>query len=37
METIAWELQKRGQPSAVIEKILGANFYRVLGDIWGTA
>lgn len=37
IETIAWELQKRGQPSAVIEKILGANFYRVLGDIWGTA
>src|SRR5664279_2107617 len=34
METIAWELQKRGQPSAVIEKILGANFYRVLGEIW---
>ncbi len=37
METIAWELQKRGQSSAVIEKVLGANFYRVLGDIWGTA
>lgn len=37
MEIIAWELQKRGQPSAVIEKVLGANFYRVLGDIWGTA
>ncbi len=37
METIAWELQKHGQPAAVIEKILGANFYRVLGDIWGTA
>lgn len=37
METIAWELQKRGQSSAVIEKVLGANFHRVLGDIWGTA
>jgi membrane dipeptidase len=37
METIAWELQKRGQPPAVIEKVLGANFQRVLGDIWGTA
>jgi membrane dipeptidase len=37
METIAWELQKRGQPMATVEKILGANFHRVLGDIWGTA
>ena len=37
MEVIASELAKRGQPSAVIEKILGANFQRVLGDIWGTA
>jgi membrane dipeptidase len=36
METIAWELQKRGQPTATIEKVLGANFHRVLGDIWGT-
>jgi len=37
MEMIAWELQKRGQPAAVIEKVLGANFSRVLGEIWGTA
>lgn len=37
METIAWELQKRGQSSAVIEKVLGENFHRVLGEIWGTA
>jgi len=37
MELIASELQKRGQPSSVIEKVLGANFYRVIGDIWGTA
>jgi len=37
MEVIANELSKRGQPSTVIEKILGANFQRVLGDIWGTA
>ncbi|HEY3930701.1 MAG TPA: membrane dipeptidase [Candidatus Koribacter sp.] len=37
MEIIAWELQKCGQPAAVIEKVLGANFHRVLGDIWGTA
>ena len=37
MEVIAAELQKRGQPSAVIEKMLGANFQRVIGEIWGTA
>jgi microsomal dipeptidase-like Zn-dependent dipeptidase len=34
---IADELSRRGQPSSVIEKVLGANFQRVLGDIWGTA
>ena len=37
MEVIAAELAKRGQASSVIEKVLGANFQRVLGDIWGTA
>jgi membrane dipeptidase len=37
MEIIAAELQKRGQPSSVIEKVLGANFQRVIGEIWGTA
>jgi membrane dipeptidase len=37
MEIIAAELAKRGQPTAVIEKVLGANFQRVLGEIWGTA
>ena len=37
MEVIAAELQKRGQPSAVIEKMLGANFQRIIGEIWGTA
>lgn len=37
MEIIAEELARRGQPSSVIEKVLGANFQRVLGDIWGTA
>ena len=36
MEIIAGELQKQGQPSSVIEKVLGANFRRVIGDIWGT-
>ena len=37
MEVIAAELQKRGQPSSVIEKVLGANFQRIIGEIWGTA
>ena len=35
MEVIAEELAKRGQPSSVIEKVLGANFQRVIGEIWG--
>ena len=37
MEIIAMELQKRGQPSSVIENVLGANFQRIIGEIWGTA
>jgi membrane dipeptidase len=37
MEVIAAELQKRGQPSSVIEKVLGGNFQRIIGEIWGTA
>lgn len=37
MEIIAEELARRGQPSTVIEKVLGTNFQRVLGEIWGTA
>jgi membrane dipeptidase len=36
MEVIAAELQKRGQPSAVIEKVLGANFQRIIWEIWGS-
>lgn len=36
MEVIAMELTKRGQPSSVVEKVLGANFERVIGEIWGT-
>jgi membrane dipeptidase len=36
MEVIAEELAKRGQPASVIEKVLGANFQRVIGEIWGT-
>jgi membrane dipeptidase len=37
MEVIAVELAKRGQPAAVIEKVMGANFQRVIGNIWGTS
>ena len=37
MEIIATELAKRGQPTAVIEKVLGANFLRVIGEIWGAS
>lgn len=37
MEVIAAELQKRRQPLSVIEKVLGANFQRVIGEIWGMA
>ena len=36
MQIIAAELARRGQPSSTIEKVLGANFQRVLGEIWGT-
>jgi membrane dipeptidase len=34
MLLIAEELARRGQPSSVIEKVLGSNFQRVLSDIW---
>ncbi len=37
MEVIAAELLKRGQPWSVVEKVLGANFQRVIGEIWGAA
>lgn len=37
MQIVAEELARRGQPGSVIEKVLGANFQRVLGDIWGMA
>ena len=30
------ELARRGQPSSVIEKVLGANFQRIIGEIWAT-
>jgi membrane dipeptidase len=35
MQVIAAELAKRGQPLPVVEKVLGANFQRVIGEIWG--
>jgi membrane dipeptidase len=34
MEVIAFELAKRGQSEAVIEKVLGANFEPIIGEIW---
>ena len=34
MELIADALLKRGHKAAAVEKILGANFRRVLGEIW---
>jgi membrane dipeptidase len=37
MEVIAVELAKRGQPAAVIERVMGSNFQRVIGEIWGTS
>jgi membrane dipeptidase len=37
MEVIAAELSKRGQPSSVIEKVLGANFQHIIAEIWGNA
>jgi len=30
-------LARRGHSAAVIEKVIGANFYRVLGKIRGTS
>lgn len=37
MEAIAGALEARGYRASAIEKIVGGNFHRVLGDIWGTA
>jgi membrane dipeptidase len=37
MQVIADALAKRGQLASTIEKVLGANFQRVIGEIWGTA
>ena len=35
MELVADALLQRGHKSATVEKILGANFRRVFGEIWG--
>lgn len=37
LEGIAVALAKRGHTSAIIEKVVGGNFYRVFRDIWGSA
>lgn len=37
MQIVAAELAKRGQPASVVEKVLGRNFQRVIGEIWGTS
>jgi membrane dipeptidase len=37
LEIIATGLSRQGYSSDVIEKVLGKNFYRALGEIWGTA
>jgi len=35
MEIIANGLQKRGYSEDVVEKVMGKNFYRAFGEIWG--
>ncbi|MDH3223719.1 MAG: dipeptidase, partial [Gemmatimonadota bacterium] len=34
METIAAMMAERGHPGAVIEKVIGGNFIRLLDDVW---
>ena len=34
IEGIVRSMQQRNHPTAVIEKVIGGNFYRVLKDIW---
>lgn len=36
LEIVAAGLSKRGYSSGVIEKVLGKNFYRAFGEIWGS-
>ena len=35
LETLAFDLSKRGHSDARIEKILGGNFARLFGEVWG--
>jgi membrane dipeptidase len=37
METIAGMMASRGHSDAVIEKVMGANFMRLFGEVWGDA
>ena len=37
LEMIADHLQSRGHSAARIEKIIGANWLRLFGEVWGTA
>ena len=37
MERVATALAARGYRAAAVEKVIGGNFHRVLGEIWGTA
>jgi len=37
IETIAVALEKRGHSAVVIEKVIGGNFGRVMGEVWGIA
>ena len=34
---VAGKLRAHGYPAAAVDKVLGENFHRVLGEIWGTA
>jgi len=34
LRRLAWELEKKGHTLDVVEKVMGKNFYRVLGEIW---
>ena len=34
-ETLAGDLLKRGHSTARVEKILGGNFARLFGEVWG--
>lgn len=36
LETLALMLSRRGWPDARIEKVLGANFARLFGEVWGS-